>query len=49
LSQQDIVLEAYVHVVRTIHNAHARIMEAENSITLSNVNVPIALEWNSEK
>ena len=47
------MLEAQVctYVVRIIRNVHARVMEAENSITLtlySSENVFIALGWHSE-
>ena len=50
LSTWDIVLEAKV---RIIHNAHVRLMEAENSIILtiyiySSENIFIALGWHSE-
>jgi len=39
------------YVVRIVYNAHARVMEAENSITLtiySSEHVFIALRWCSE-
>jgi len=41
----------HTYMVGIVRNVHARVMEAENSITLiiyTSVNIFIALEWHSE-